>query len=70
MFWIEYTHFDHKNGASDDNEFIWKRKYIINGNIHSCHQKYSPLCAMFIDFVACRVTSKVLGTGDAESYSG
>ena len=34
------------------------------------HQKYSLPCTKVIVFFACRVTSKVLGTGEAERSWG
>ena len=41
VFWTEYTAFDNKVGSYDADEFIWKSKDIIDGNIHFWNQKYS-----------------------------
>ena len=70
MFWTEYTEFDKNIGSFDTDEFIWKRKDIKDGNSHLWHQKYSLPCTKVLGFVACRVTSKVLGIGAAERSWG
>ena len=70
IFWTEYTEFDNKIGSFDTDEFIWKIKDIRDGNSHLWHQKYSLPCTKVIGFVACRVTSKVLGIGAAERSWG
>ena len=70
MFWTEYTDFDNKIGSFDDDGFIWKRKGISDGNSHLWHQKYSLPFTKVLDFVACIVTSKVLGIGAAERSWG
>ena len=66
--WTEYTDFDNNNVSFYGDGFIWKSKDIRYGNSHLCHQKYSlPFTKVFF---ACRVTSKVLGIGAAESSWG
>ena len=65
IFWTEYTDFDNKVGSYDADEFIWKSQDIKDGNSHLWHQKYSLLCTKVIGFVACKVTSKLLGIGAA-----
>ena len=70
IFWTEYTDFDNKNGSFDGDEFIWKIKDIIDGNTHLWNQKYSLTCTKVLGFVACRVTSKVLGIGAAYNSWG
>ena len=70
VFWTEYTAFDNKVGSYDAAEFIWKIKDISDGNSHLWHQKYSLPFTKVIGFVACRVTSKVLGIGATESSWG
>ena len=52
MFWTEYTDFDNKVGSYDADEFIWKSKDIIDGNIHLWHQKYSLPFTKVLGFVA------------------
>ena len=66
IFCTEYTKFDNNNGSFDGDEFIWKRKYIRDGNSHLWHQKYSLPCTKVLVFVACRVTSKVIGVGASD----
>ena len=61
LFWSEYNYFNHNNGPFDGDEFIWKSKAIIDGNSKLWNQKYSLFCIKVLGFVACIVTSKVLG---------
>ena len=70
LFLSEYADFDNKNSSFDGDEFIWKRKYIRDGNSHLWHQKYSLPCTKVLGFVACRVTSKILGIGATETSWG
>ena len=70
IFWTEYTEFYNKIGSFDGDEFIWKSKYIRDGNSYLWHQKYSLPCTKVLDFVACRITSKVLGIGAEERSWG
>ena len=70
IFWTEYTEFDNKIGSFDADEFIWKTKDIRYGNSHLWHQKYSLPCTKVLGFVACTVTSKVLGIGASERSWG
>ena len=70
VFWTEYTSFNNKVGSYDADEFIWKSKDISDGNSHLWHQKYSLTFTKILGFVACRVTSKVLGIGAAERSWG
>ena len=61
IFWTEYADFDTNIGSFDADEFIWKSKDTREGNINLWHQNYSLPCTKVLGFVACRVTSKVLG---------
>ena len=70
IFCTEYTEFDNKIGSFDADEFIRKIKDIRDGNSHLWHQKYSLPCTKVLGFVACRVTSKVIGIGAAERSWG
>ena len=70
LFWTEYNAFDNKIGSYDADEFIWKSKDISDGNSHLWHQKYSLPFAKVLGFVACRVTSKVLGIVASERSWG
>ena len=40
---------------------IWNSKDITNGNSHIWHQKYALPSTTVIGFVACGLTSKILG---------
>ena len=57
-------------GSYDVDEFIWKSKDISYGKSHLWHKKYSLPFTMVLGFVACRVTSKVLGIGAADRSWG
>ena len=65
FFLTEYTEYDNNIGSFDADEFIWKSKDIRDGHSRFWHQKYS-LPFIKVGFVACRVTSKVIGIGAAE----
>ena len=65
IFWTDYTDFDNKISSFDADAFIWKSKDVKDGHSHFWHQKHSLPCNKFISFIACRVTSKVLGIGAA-----
>ena len=69
-FWSEYTKFNHKNDPFDSNEFICNSKDITDDNSNIWHQKYSLPSTKVIGFVACRLTSKILGIGSAERSWG
>ena len=70
IFCTECTDFDNKIGSFDTDEFIWKIKDIKGGNSHLWHKKYSLPCTKVLVFVACRVTSKVIGIREAERSWG
>ena len=70
LFWTEYTDFDDKNVTFDGDGFIWKSSDIRYGNIHLWHQKYLLPCTKVLGFLACRVTSKVIGIFASECYWG
>ena len=54
----------------DSNDFIWTSKDMTDGNSRLWHQKYSLPSTKVLVFVACRVTSKILGIGSAERSWG
>ena len=66
----EYNLFNHKNDAFDSYDFIWNSKYITDGNSNLWNQKYSLPPTKVLGFVACRVTSKILGIRSAERLRG
>ena len=70
VFLTEYTAFDNKVGSYGADGFIRKSKDISDGNSHLWHQKYSLHFTKVLGFVACRVTSKVLGIGASERSWG
>ena len=70
VFCTDYTAFGNKVGSYDADEFIWKIKYISDGNSHLWHQKYSLPFTKVLGFAARRVTSKVLGIGAEERSWG
>ena len=65
-FWSEYNNFNDKNDHFDSDELFCSIKYIRDSNIHLWYQKYSLPCTKVIGFVACIVTSKMIGMGSAE----
>ena len=60
-FWSEYTNFNYKNDSFDSNEFIWNSKDICDINSHLWNQKYSLPSTKVLGFVACGLTSTILG---------
>ena len=68
IFCTEYTEFDNNNCLFDGDEFICKSKYIRYGNSNLWYPTYSLPCTKVLGSVACRVTSKFLGIGAADSY--
>ena len=70
LFWTEYTDFDNNNASFDCDEFTRKSKDIRDCNTHFWNQKYSLPFTNILCFVSCRVTSKVLGIGEAERSWG
>ena len=69
-FWRKYTNFNHKNDRFGSNDFVWNIKDISDGNSRIWNQKCSLPSTKVLGFVACRVTSKILGIGSAERSWG
>ena len=69
-FWGEYKKINNKNDTFESNEFIWNSKDICDFNSHLWHKKYSLPSKKVLGFVACRVTSKILGIGSVEHSWG
>ena len=69
-FWSKNNYFNHNNYPFDSDKFIWISKDVWGSNSHLWHQKYSLSCTKVLGFVACCVTSKILGIGSAESSWG
>ena len=70
MFLSKYPNFNHKNDPFLSNEFIYNSKDISCGNIYLWYEKYSLPSTKVIGFVACRVTSKIIGIGYSECSCG
>ena len=49
---------------------MWKSNLLRNGKIHEWHDIYSVNSTKILGWVACRVTSKILGIGNAERAWG
>ena len=60
-FWIEFTDLNNKVDRFDSKKFTWISKDVCGGNSYIWHQKYSLTLTKVLGFVACRVTSKILG---------
>ena len=69
-FWSEYTYFNYKNCTFGCDGFIGRSKYIRGGNSHFWYHKYSLSYIKVLGFVACRVTSKILGISASEYFWG
>ena len=69
-FWSKYTYFNNKNDPFNIDEFIWISKDISDSKSPLWHQKYFFPPIKLLGFVACRVTSKILGIGSAERSWG
>ena len=67
ILWSEYTDSNHNNGHFDDYKWIYRSKFICDGNSHLWHQNYSSPCTKVLGFVACKVTSKIIGMVSSES---
>ena len=68
-FWDKYQQFDTKREPFDK-AGRWLTDDCLKGRSHKWHYKYSEPYTVVLGFVACRVTSKVLGIGMAERAWG
>jgi len=69
-FWIELDGFQNKIGYGFDRPHIWNSVHITNGESHFWHKHNSLPYTEVLGFVACHVTSKILGIGGAERSWG
>ena len=53
-----------------DNAFWWNSSHLDTGEVHIWHETYSLQYTKALGAVACRVTSKILGIGNAERAWG
>lgn len=72
VFWEEYDQFDSRTGPvfGEARAYIWNSADIINNRSHVWHKKYSHLETHWLGKLACRVTSKITGMGNAERNWG
>ena len=68
-FWNEHKDFCNRTGVfAKQNR--WNVEDIRKWNSHLWHEKYSLPYTEVLGFIACRVTSKILGIGSAERSWG
>jgi len=64
-FWDEHHHFATKTGPFSDS-YKWTSADILNNRSHFWHAKNSVHCTSVFGKLACVVTSKIIGIGNAE----
>jgi len=69
-FWTEWDDFVAKRGDSYGRKHIWNSSNLCDGRVHIWHQQNSLPFTNVLGYVACRVTSKILGIGAAERSWG
>ena len=65
-FCEEYRKFMKKIDTFDSQEKMWKSNLFRTGKVHEWHDNYSVNSTQILGWVACQVTSKILGVGNAE----
>ena len=71
QFWNEYEQFDNRQGPFGESRFyIWDSTDIKTNFTYRWHKKYSLTQTQQLGRLACRVTSKILGMGNAERCWG
>jgi hypothetical protein len=68
-FWSEWTGFSNQMGKFSSKR-MWNSWPVIEGESYIWHERYSLKVTDVLGYVACRVTSNVLGIGAAESSWG
>jgi hypothetical protein len=68
-FWSEWSDFSNKLDAFSSKR-MWNSAPAVQGKSYVFHEQYSLKVTTVLGYVACRVTSKVLGIGAAECYWG
>lgn len=61
----QFTLFRHKSGCFENIDW-WESEHVYKGQSHLWHGTYTYVNAPELAFVACRVTSKLLGIGNCE----
>ena len=70
-FWSEFHSFNERSGKVFGSELRkWMSDDIPNNKSHEWHQKYSLRETKWLGKLACRVTSKITGIGNAERNWG
>jgi hypothetical protein len=70
-FWDEYDQFDNRLGPfGEGRSFIWESLDAKTYQTYKWHKKYSLVQTKWLGRLACRVTSKILGMGNAERSWG
>ncbi len=70
QFWLEFDQYHKKEGQFGNRDHIWNSSDIQNGMSHMWHSRNSLRYTKVLGQLACRVTSKILGTGSAERNWG
>jgi hypothetical protein len=65
----QYFHFRRKSGVFEEPS-MWLSNHIASGKSHLWHSQYTHKFYPELGFVACRVTSKLLGIGSCERAWG
>ena len=69
-FCEEHRKFMKKIDMFDSQEKMWKSNLLRTGKVYEWHDIYSVNSTKILGWVACRVTSKILGIGNAERAWG
>jgi hypothetical protein len=68
-FWTKWSDFGNKLDAFSSKR-MWNSEPAVQGKSYVFHERYSLKVTTVLGYVACRVTSKVLGIGAAERSWG
>ena len=66
----EHREFMRKIGLYEAKSKMWQSSLLDNGKVHEWHDIFSINSTEVLGWVACRVTSKILGIGNAERAWG
>lgn len=69
-FRMEHREFRNKVGKFSSQNKMWEAQTLVDGNAHLWHDCYSVGITEVLGWFACRVTSKILGIGNAERCWG
>ena len=70
IFHQEFRKFRQKTDRFDESKGMWESSLLEQGKVHVWHDTYSVLDTQVLGWLACRVTSKILGIGSAERTWG